>query len=112
MDFEGETNAIVNTALRLVQRMKRDWIQTGRRPSGICGASKFSSSIFGIFFSELRICYFFFLSGILIASRLHGFQRTQKEIINIVKISDSTLRRRLPFFFSSFQTFIIHLILD
>lgn len=26
------------TAMRLVQRMKRDWMHTGRRPSGLCGA--------------------------------------------------------------------------
>lgn len=26
------------TALRLLQRMKRDWMHTGRRPSGLCGA--------------------------------------------------------------------------
>ena len=30
---------VANTALRLVASMKRDWIQTGRRPSGICGAA-------------------------------------------------------------------------
>lgn len=33
--------AITNTALRLVKSMKRDWMQTGRRPSGICGAALF-----------------------------------------------------------------------
>lgn len=51
--------------------MKRDWIQTGRRPSGICGAA------------------------LLIAARLHGFRRTQKEIIQVVRICDVTLRKRL-----------------
>ena len=34
-------NAVQNTALRLVKSMKRDWMQTGRRPSGICGAAIF-----------------------------------------------------------------------
>ena len=58
------------TALRLVSRMKRDWMQVGRRPSGICGA------------------------GLLIASRLHGFRRTQREIIQVVKVCDMTLRKR------------------
>jgi transcription initiation factor TFIIIB Brf1 subunit/transcription initiation factor TFIIB len=28
-----------NTALRLIGQMKRDWMQTGRRPAGICGAA-------------------------------------------------------------------------
>ena len=27
-------------ALRLVSRMKRDWMAQGRRPSGLCGAGK------------------------------------------------------------------------
>jgi transcription factor IIIB subunit 2 len=51
--------------------MKRDWIQTGRRPAGICGASLF------------------------IAARLHGFRRTPKEIIQVVRVCDVTLRKRL-----------------
>lgn len=33
--------AVSSTALKLVQSMKRDWMQTGRRPSGICGAALF-----------------------------------------------------------------------
>jgi transcription factor IIIB subunit 2 len=54
--------------------MRRDWIQTGRRPSGICGAA------------------------LLISARLHGFKRTQKEIIQVVRICDVTLRKRLQEF--------------
>lgn len=30
---------VSKTAMRLVASMKRDWIQTGRRPSGVCGAA-------------------------------------------------------------------------
>ena len=51
--------------------MKRDWIQTGRRPAGVCGASLF------------------------IAAKLHGFRRTPKEIIQVVRVCDVTLRKRL-----------------
>lgn len=41
-DFSRQKqNAVTNTALRLVKSMKRDWMQTGRRPSGICGAALF-----------------------------------------------------------------------
>uniref|UniRef100_A0A3Q3GLU8 Transcription factor TFIIB cyclin-like domain-containing protein n=1 Tax=Kryptolebias marmoratus TaxID=37003 RepID=A0A3Q3GLU8_KRYMA len=59
------------TALRLVQRMKRDWMHTGRRPSGLCGAA------------------------LLVAARLHDFCRTVKEVVNVVKVCESTLRKRL-----------------
>lgn len=48
-----------------------DWIQVGRRPSGICGA------------------------GLLVAARLHGFSRTQRGVVNIVRVCDGTLRKRL-----------------
>uniref|UniRef100_A0A3Q2QJL9 Transcription factor TFIIB cyclin-like domain-containing protein n=1 Tax=Fundulus heteroclitus TaxID=8078 RepID=A0A3Q2QJL9_FUNHE len=59
------------TALRLVQRMKRDWMHTGRRPSGLCGAA------------------------LLVAAHLHDFRRTIKEIVNVVKVCETTLRKRL-----------------
>ena len=39
LDFGRQMHGVANTALRLVASMKRDWIQTGRRPSGICGAA-------------------------------------------------------------------------
>ncbi|TRY65836.1 hypothetical protein DNTS_018011, partial [Danionella cerebrum] len=59
------------TALRLLQRMKRDWMHTGRRPSGLCGAA------------------------LLVAARMHEFRRTLKEIISVVKVCEATLRKRL-----------------
>ena len=43
LEFGRKEMAVASTALRLVQRMSRDWIQIGRRPAGICGAG------FGIF---------------------------------------------------------------
>ena len=39
MGFGQKMHQVANTALRLVQSMKRDWLQTGRRPAGICGAA-------------------------------------------------------------------------
>lgn len=71
LEFGDRTHLVSMSALRLVQRMKRDWIQTGRRPSGICGAA------------------------LLIAARLHGFRRTQQEVVRVVRICDVTLRKRL-----------------
>ncbi|KAL0269254.1 UNVERIFIED_CONTAM: hypothetical protein PYX00_007058 [Menopon gallinae] len=59
------------TALRLIQRMKRDSMHTGRRPSGLCGAA------------------------LLMAARLHEFNRSVSDIIKIVKVHESTLRKRL-----------------
>ena len=74
LDFGEQAHEVGKTALRLVSRMKRDWIHVGRRPAGICGA------------------------GLLLAARLHGFSRTQKEVIHAVRVCDSTLRKRLEEF--------------
>lgn len=74
LEFKEEQHQVSTTALRIVQRMNRDWMQTGRRPAGICGAA------------------------LMIAGRLHGHPRTQKEIVNVVNICELTLRKRLAEF--------------
>ncbi|XP_071961774.1 transcription factor IIIB 90 kDa subunit-like [Antedon mediterranea] len=74
LEFGDKTHDVSMTALRLVSRMKRDWMHTGRRPSGLCGAA------------------------LLVSARLHDFNRTQKEIIKVVKVCDATLRKRLTEF--------------
>ncbi|KAG6458888.1 hypothetical protein O3G_MSEX011105 [Manduca sexta] len=71
LQFDEKQHDVTMTALRLVQRMKRDSIHSGRRPSGICGAA------------------------LLIAGRLHDFSRTTSDIVRIVKIHECTLRKRL-----------------
>ncbi|VVD02932.1 unnamed protein product [Leptidea sinapis] len=71
LQFEEKQHEVSMTALRLVQRMKRDSIHSGRRPSGICGAA------------------------LLIAARLHDFSRTPADVVRIVKVHESTLRKRL-----------------
>lgn len=71
LEFGEKTHAVSMTALRVVQRMKRDSIHSGRRPSGLCGAA------------------------LLLAARLHEFNRSPADIIKIVKVHESTLRKRL-----------------
>ncbi|KAJ3401184.1 transcription factor TFIIIB subunit brf1, partial [Chytridiales sp. JEL 0842] len=71
LDFEDKTADVVRDASRLVSRMDRDWIVKGRRPAGICAA-----------------CLF-------IAARMNGFKRTAKEVVQVVKICEATLRKRL-----------------
>ena len=67
---EDKTQTVARDAIKLVSRMKRDWLQVGRRPSGLCGAA------------------------LLIAARLHGFKRSLREIVQVVRLSDHTLRKR------------------
>ncbi|XP_039390856.1 transcription factor IIIB 90 kDa subunit isoform X2 [Mauremys reevesii] len=74
LEFGDKNQKVSMTALRLLQRMKRDWMHTGRRPSGLCGAA------------------------LLVAARMHDFRRTVKEVIRVVKVCESTLRKRLTEF--------------
>lgn len=74
LEFGEKTHEVSMTALRLVSRMKRDWMHTGRRPSGLCGAA------------------------LLVAARMHDFSRSVKDLIKIVKVCDSTIRKRLTEF--------------
>uniref|UniRef100_A0A1Q3G0Z6 B-related factor 1 n=1 Tax=Culex tarsalis TaxID=7177 RepID=A0A1Q3G0Z6_CULTA len=71
LEFADKTHEVSMTAQRLVQRMKKDSIHSGRRPSGLCGAA------------------------LLIAARMHEFSRSPSDIVRIVKIHESTLRKRL-----------------
>ncbi|KAL2650892.1 hypothetical protein R1flu_019020 [Riccia fluitans] len=71
LQFGKKMHAVANMALRLVASMKRDWMQTGRRPSGICGAALF------------------------IAAHCHGFERSKSDVVSVVHICEATLKQRL-----------------
>lgn len=69
-----KTADIVRTAMRICQRMNRDWMHYGRRPSGICGVALY------------------------LAGRLHGEPRSLEEIVHVVRLSTTTVRVRLKEF--------------
>jgi len=62
---------VQNTAMRLIQFMHRDWICIGRRPNGLCGAA------------------------LLIAAYYHGLQCSAKDIAEVVRMQEGTIRLRL-----------------
>jgi len=74
LEFGEETQKVAQDAVRLVARMGRDWMHIGRRPAGICGAC------------------------LLLAARMNNFRRSVAEVIQVVKIADTTLRKRLDEF--------------
>eukprot|EP01035_Chromulina_nebulosa_P036256 gene36256-48820_t len=39
LDFGDKMDSIITTALRIITRLKKDWIFTGRRPDGICAVA-------------------------------------------------------------------------
>ncbi len=53
------------TALRLVSRMKRDWIHHGRRPAGLCGAGVLAYLFICLFVFNFYLFYLFIYLFIL-----------------------------------------------
>ena len=74
MSLEDKLSTVCTTALRIVTRLKKDWVDSGRRPDGICAAA------------------------MLIAARSQGFNKTQQEVAKIFRVAPDTLRRRLEDF--------------
>ncbi|KAI1334972.1 hypothetical protein F5Y15DRAFT_399897 [Xylariaceae sp. FL0016] len=74
LDFGDLTNKVAADATRLCQRMGRDWMIMGRRPSGICGAC------------------------LLMAARMWNFRRTVREVVYVVKVTTHTIEQRLDEF--------------
>lgn len=68
----GRSNeAVARTALRIVASMKRDWIQTGRKPSGLCGAALYISLL------------------------SHGLNYSKSDVVTVVHVCEATLTKRL-----------------
>jgi transcription factor IIIB subunit 2 len=74
LGLDKKANAVAMTALRLVARMKRDWIVAGRRPAGICAAA------------------------LLIAARAHGFSRDHQDVTRILRVCGLTVSTRVKEF--------------
>ncbi|CAL8092322.1 unnamed protein product [Calicophoron daubneyi] len=74
LEFGDKMSMVATTAMRLLQRMKKDWLTTGRRPSGLAAAA------------------------LLVAARIHEFNRTEEDVARIARISQQTARKRLEEF--------------
>ncbi|KAK9451237.1 Brf1-like TBP-binding domain-containing protein [Limtongia smithiae] len=74
LEFGQDTKKVMNDAIRLVQRMGKDWLHQGRRPAGVAGAC------------------------ILVAARMNNFRRTKAEIVHVAKVAEDTIQRRLDEF--------------
>ncbi|KAF2000031.1 hypothetical protein P154DRAFT_207085 [Amniculicola lignicola CBS 123094] len=71
LEFGDYHMKVAEDALRLLKRMDRDWMSQGRQPAGLFGAC------------------------IILASRMHGFRRSVREVVYIVRVADSTVNQRL-----------------
>ncbi|CDU19788.1 transcription factor IIIb subunit, putative [Plasmodium yoelii] len=71
LNLKNDIYKVTYTGIKLIQAMTRDWISTGRRPTGLCGAS------------------------LLIATRIHGINVNSNTIAEVVRISNPTIIKRL-----------------
>lgn len=71
LGFGIKAREVENTALKIMQFLKRDWITTGRRPSGLCGAC------------------------LLISAKLHGFRVSIDEVSAVVRVCNETIKKRI-----------------
>jgi transcription factor IIIB subunit 2 len=74
LEFGPLQNKVAEDAVRLVQRLSKDWMDQGRRPSGVCGAC------------------------LILAARMNNFRRTITEVVYIVKVTTHTIQKRLEEF--------------
>ncbi|EDL46170.1 transcription factor IIIb subunit, putative [Plasmodium vivax] len=74
LNLKNAIYKVTYTGIKLIQAMTRDWICTGRRPTGLCGAA------------------------LLISTRMHGIFIHSNTIANIVRISNPTIIKRLSEF--------------
>jgi transcription factor IIIB 90 kDa subunit len=68
---QRQMQSVVNTSMHLIATMKRDWMQTGRRPAGVCGAALF------------------------LACHIHGVKVSRRDIIKVVSVGESTILHRI-----------------
>ena len=71
LEFGAETMRVANDAVRIVQRMNRDWMTPGRRPAGVCGAA------------------------LILAARMNNFRRSLREMVFVCKVQEQTIFNRL-----------------
>ncbi|CDR96030.1 transcription factor TFIIB subunit, putative [Babesia bigemina] len=74
LQLKEKVDQIITTGVRLIQAMRRDWLCTGRRPTGLCGAA------------------------LVVAARIHGIPLNAEAVASVVRISHPTIMKRLSEF--------------
>ena len=74
LEFGEFHNQVATDAVRILARMDRDWMVTGRTPAGLCAAC------------------------IILAARMNNFRRSVREVVYVVRVADVTIAKRLEEF--------------
>ncbi|KAK8270269.1 hypothetical protein V6Z12_D11G183900 [Gossypium hirsutum] len=79
---------VVKTARDILASMKRDWMQTGRKPSGLCGAALYISALsHGLKFSKSKIIEVVHICEATLSKRLIEFENTDSGALTFMKVS-------------------------
>ncbi|XP_050287007.1 uncharacterized protein LOC126725978 isoform X3 [Quercus robur] len=83
---------VSQTALYLIARMKRDWMQTGRKPSGLCGAALYISALsYGYSFSKTDIVKIVHICEMTLTKRLIEFENTDSGSLTIEELTKNAV---------------------
>uniref|UniRef100_A0A1D1ZC65 Transcription factor IIIB subunit n=2 Tax=Anthurium amnicola TaxID=1678845 RepID=A0A1D1ZC65_9ARAE len=84
----GEKNSeVIKIALRIIARMKRDWMQTGRKPSGLCGAALYIAALSqGLKYSKQHVRDAVYVCEATLTKRLIEFENTKSGSLTIEEI--------------------------
>lgn len=74
LEFGRDLKKVAEDAARILGRFDRDWMVTGRRPSGLVGAC------------------------IILAGRMNNYRRSVREVVYVVRATDATIIKRLEEF--------------
>ncbi|XP_023643000.1 transcription factor IIIB 60 kDa subunit isoform X2 [Capsella rubella] len=78
------------TVRSIISSMKRDWMQTGRKPSGICGAAIYIAALsHGIMCSRADIAKMVHMCEATITKRLNEFANTEAASLTVFKLEES-----------------------
>ncbi|CAO2837433.1 unnamed protein product [Amaranthus hypochondriacus] len=89
----GERNfAVEKTALRIMASMKLNWMQTGRKPSGLCGAALYISALsYGFKFSKTEIVKIVHVCEATLTKRLIEFEETESGSLTIEEFNEKAV---------------------
>ncbi|CAH8266390.1 unnamed protein product [Arabidopsis lyrata] len=90
---------VLGTATNIISSMKRDWMQTGRKPSGICGAAIYIAALsHGIMCSRADIAKIVHMCEATITKRLDEFANTEAASLTVDELDKSeNILREKPF---------------
>ncbi|KAJ4900941.1 Cyclin/Brf1-like TBP-binding protein [Raphanus sativus] len=89
-DNDKTRKKVIKTATNIIASMKRDWMQTGRKPSGICGAAIYIAALSrGIKCSTTDIAHIVHMCGATITKRLNEFANTEAASLTVKELKKS-----------------------